>query len=325
MKVLVTGAAGFIGSHLAERLLSLGHEVVGIDSLTDYYPRWIKRRNLEPLLQNPRFQYVPGDLTEINLSLVLQDTQWVFHHAAQAGVRASWGSSFQTYAKDNVLATQRLLEATKGTSIQKFVYASSSSIYGDAEAFPTAETAVPRPVSPYGVTKLAGEQLCYLYWRNYGVPTVALRYFTAYGPRQRPDMAFHLFGRALLEEQPIHIFGDGLQTRDFTYIDDVLTANMLAAQRGPPGEVFNIGGGSRISLREALAHLEAATGRPARLQYETMQKGDARHTAADIQKAQRVLGYQPTVAIAEGLHREVAWLKELLAAEAALPVDEKAR
>ena len=325
MKVLVTGAAGFIGSHLAERLLSLGHEVVGIDSLTDYYPRWIKRRNLEPLLQNPRFQYVPGDLTEINLSLALQDTQWVFHHAAQAGVRASWGSSFQTYAKDNVLATQRLLEATKGTSIQKFVYASSSSIYGDAEAFPTAEAAVPRPVSPYGVTKLAGEQLCYLYWRNYGVPTVALRYFTAYGPRQRPDMAFHLFGRALLEEQPIHIFGDGLQTRDFTYIDDVLTANMLAAQRGPPGEVFNIGGGSRISLREALAHLEAATRRPARLQYETMQKGDARHTAADIQKAQRVLGYQPTVAIAEGLHREVAWLKELLAAEAALPVDEKAR
>ncbi len=318
MRVLVTGAAGFIGSNLSEKLLALGHDVVGVDCFSDYYPRWIKERNLQRLRTvGAAFRFEEGDLSRIALQPLLRDVQWVFHQAAQAGVRASWGESFQVYAKDNVMATQRLLEAVKGMPLQKFVYASSSSIYGDAESFPTPESALPRPVSPYGVTKLAGEQLCYLYWRNYGVPTVALRYFTVYGPRQRPDMAFHIFSRALLEGRPINIFGDGQQTRDFTFIQDALSANVLAAERGEPGSVYNIGGGSQITLRDAIALLEDAAGREAILTYEDVRRGDARHTSADIHKAERELGYQPTVTIAEGLKRELAWVSELLEAEPA--------
>lgn len=312
MRALVTGVAGFIGSHLVERLLTLGHQVIGIDSLTDYYSLRLKQRNLHGLLQSPAFRFIQGDLTELELAPLLEEVQWVFHQAAQAGVRASWGASFQVYLRDNVLATQRLLEAVKGSDIQKLVYASSSSIYGDAETFPTPETALPRPVSPYGVTKLAAEHLCHLYWRNYGVPTVALRYFTVYGPRQRPDMAFHIFCRALLQGKPLRIFGDGLQSRDFTYIADAVQGNLLAAERGPAGEVFNIGGGSRISLKAALAHLEALTQCEAHALNEATQKGDARHTSADIRKAQQVLGYQPTTTIEEGLAQEVAWMRELL-------------
>ena len=318
MRVLVTGAAGFIGSNLSERLLALGHDVIGVDCFSDYYPRWIKERNLQRLrAAGAAFRFEEGDLSRIALQPLLQDVQWVFHQAAQAGVRASWGESFQVYAKDNVMATQRLLEAVKGMPLQKFVYASSSSIYGDAESFPTPESALPRPVSPYGVTKLAGEQLCYLYWRNYGVPTVALRYFTVYGPRQRPDMAFHIFSRALLEGRPINIFGDGQQTRDFTFIQDALSANVLAAERGEPGSVFNIGGGSQITLRDAIALLEDAAGREAILNHEEVRRGDARHTSADIRKAERELGYQPTITIAEGLKRELSWVGELLEAEPA--------
>lgn len=312
MRALVTGVAGFIGSHIAERLVALGHQVVGVDSFTDYYPPWIKRRNLLGLREQPDFTFVEGDLTELDLAPLLAGVDWVFHQAAQAGVRASWGSSFYVYLRDNVLATQRLLEAAKEVSLAKLVYASSSSVYGDAERLPTAETALPRPVSPYGVTKLAAEHLCHLYWRNYDVPAVMLRYFTVYGPRQRPDMAFHIFARALWRGEPIGIFGDGLQTRDFTYIDDAVTANLLAAEQGPPGEVYNIGGGSRITLRDALAHLERATGRAAIVQPLPAQKGDARHTAADIRKAKRQLSYRPTVGIDEGLATEAAWVRDLL-------------
>ena len=315
MKVLVTGAAGFIGSHLTERLLALGHDVTGIDCFTDYYPAWIKQWNVAAFLNHPRFRLVQGDLTELELAPLLEEVQWVFHQAAQAGVRASWGASFNTYLKDNVLATQRLLEAAKGTALQKLVYASSSSIYGDAETFPTPETTLPRPVSPYGVTKLAAEHLCHLYYRNYGVPAVALRYFTVYGPRQRPDMAFHIFARALLRGEPIRVYGDGLQTRDFTYIEDAVTANVLAAQQSPTGEVYNIGGGSRVTLQETLNNLEKITGLRAIVQHEPAQRGDARHTSADIQKAGRLLGYRPAIGIAAGLANEVAWMEDLLAEE----------
>ena len=315
MRALVTGAAGFIGSHLAERLLELGHQVTGIDSLTDYYSPTIKRRNVEALLRHPGFRFVQDDLLNLELAALLDNVQWVFHQAAQAGVRASWGSSFEVYIRDNVQATQRLLEAVKTSSIEKLIYASSSSIYGDAESYPTPETASPKPLSPYGVTKLAGEHLSQLYWRNYGVPTVVLRYFSVYGPRQRPDMAFHRFGRALLCDEPIHIYGDGLQTRDFTFVADAVQANLLAAERGPGGEVFNIGAGSRIALREALAHLETITDRTAVVHFEAVQQGDAGATSADIRKAQHLLGYQPQVDIEEGLRAEVSWLQELLTEE----------
>jgi len=310
---VVTGVAGFIGSHLAEVLLAQGHTVTGVDAFTDYYPRPFKEHNLEGLLGDPRFTFVPGDLLALDLKALLKGAAWVFHQAGQAGVRASWGTSFDLYARDNILATQRLLEAAKDASLQKFVYASSSSVYGDAEAFPTPETTLPKPVSPYGVTKLAGEHLCHLYWRNYGVPTIALRYFTVYGPRQRPDMAFHTFGRSLLTGIPIQVYGDGLQTRDFTYISDALQANLLAAERGAPGEVFNIGGGSRVTVKDVLKLMETTAGMHVEVHYQAAQHGDARHTSADIAKARRLLNYTPRVGIREGIKAEVDWLKQVLA------------
>ena len=319
MRALVTGVAGFIGSQLAERLLLMGVSVIGIDSFSDYYPRWIKERNLTGLRRSPQFTFISGNLVELDLPALLPGVSWVFHQAAQAGVRASWGTNFEVYTRDNVLATQRLLDAAtvSGSSIEKFVYASSSSIYGDAESYPTVESAQPRPVSPYGVTKLAGEYLCHLYWRNHGLPAVALRYFTVFGPRQRPDMGFHIFARAMLTGKPIRVYGDGLQSRDFTFITDALDANILAAERAPAGQVFNIGGGSRITLRDTFALLEKITGHAADLHFESAQKGDARHTAADITQAQQILGYQPQVSVAEGLRSEVEWIRALLAEEPA--------
>ena len=317
VKALVTGAAGFIGSNLVERLLRDGWEVVGIDAFTDYYPRAAKESNLQQALNHPAFHFMEGDLLDLDLEILLRalHVDVIFHEAAQAGVRASWGQTFEVYTRLNVLATQRLLEAAKNVPITKFVYASSSSVYGDAESFPTPETARPQPVSPYGVTKLAAEHLCYLYWRNYGVPTVSLRYFTVYGPRQRPDMAFHIFTRAMLTGRPIQVYGDGRQTRDFTFIDDAVEANMLAAANGPAGSVFNIGGGARVSLMDVIEQLMQHTGREVPLQFGDTQRGDARHTAADISQAQTVLGYQPQVSLDLGLAREVNWLRELLASE----------
>src|SRR3990172_3831340 len=239
---LVTGVAGFVGSHLAERLIRDGHFVIGVDCFSDYYPRWMKENNLAQLRRDARFHFIEADLLELDLAALLRgesssirqramgdNARWdagdghvdyVFHLAAQAGVRESWGRNFDIYVRSNILTTQRLLEAAKELPLMKLVYASSSSVYGDAEAFPTSEDVTPHPVSPYGVTKLAGEHLCLLYWRNYGVPAVGLRYFTVYGPRQRPDMAFHRFIRAILEGMEIPVYGDGEQTRDFTYVDD---------------------------------------------------------------------------------------------------------
>ncbi len=312
MRALITGVAGFIGSHLAEALLAQGHAVVGLDCFTNYYDPALKRHNLTGFQSHPAFQFIQADLVAADLSPLLRDVDWVFHQAAQAGVRASWGKSFDVYTKDNVLATQRLLEAAKDHPLRKLVYASSSSIYGDAESFPTPETALPRPLSPYGVTKLAAEHLCYLYWRNYGVPTVSLRYFSVYGPRQRPDMAFHKFGRALLQGDPIAIYGDGRQTRDFTFVSDVVRANLLAAEHGQAGEVYNIGGGARVSLLETLKLLEHISQRTANADFQSAERGDARHTAADISKAQEQLGYQPAVDLPTGLAAEVAWLEQLL-------------
>jgi len=231
MRCLVTGVAGFIGSHLAERLLADGHEVVGVDSFTDYYPRAFKEANLQGLRDAPGFELLTSDLTILPLDAVLDGVDWIFHQAAQAGVRASWGQQFDIYTSCNITATQRLLEAAvHARNLKRFVYASSSSVYGDAETLPVTVQALTRPVSPYGVSKLAAEHLCTLYWKSYRVPTVSLRYFTVYGPRQRPDMAFHKFGRALLTNAPMDIYGDAGQTRDFTYVSDIVEANIRAAQ-----------------------------------------------------------------------------------------------
>ncbi|MEO6463101.1 MAG: NAD-dependent epimerase/dehydratase family protein [Candidatus Eisenbacteria bacterium] len=307
---VVTGAAGFIGSHLSEALVARGFDVVGVDAFTDYYDPAIKRRNVAPLLAGPRFRLLELDLATAALDALPARPRWVFHLAAQPGVRASWGREFATYATQNVLATQRLLEHVKDAGSERVVVASSSSVYGDAEALPTSETDLPRPFSPYGVTKLAAEHLALLYARNFGVPAVAMRYFTVYGPRQRPDMGFHKFIRALLADQPIGVYGDGGQTRDFTFVADAVAANLAAAERGVPGTAYNVGGGSRVSVNDVLARLGRLAGRTPRIERGPPQPGDPRDTGADIARAGRDLDWQPRVALDEGLARQLAWQRE---------------
>jgi UDP-glucose 4-epimerase len=306
---LVTGAAGFIGSHLAERLVDLGHEVVGVDCFLDYYPRAVKERNLQVLRQQPRFRAEEYDLSRADLEPLVRGVDWVFHQAAQAGVRASWGRDFEIYAVHNVVATQRLLEASRDLGVRRFVYASSSSIYGDTSDLPMREQSLPRPISPYGVTKLAAEHLCWLYWKNYALSTASLRYFTVYGPRQRPDMAMHRFLKGALTGGEITLYDDGEQTRDFTYVSDVVAANVAAAERAEGGEVFNIGGGSQVSMNHVLATIEAISGRPLRIKRDARQKGDVRHTAADCTRARERLGFRPAVPLAQGLRLEWEWIR----------------
>jgi len=313
MKALVTGAAGFIGSHLSEALLEHGAEVAGLDCFTDYYPRAIKEGNLAPLLKHPRFQFVEGSLQQADLAALVDGKTHVFHLAAQAGVRKSWGRDFETYTSHNVDGTQRLLEAIKGRDVHRVVYASSSSVYGDHVSIPMVEASILQPVSPYGVTKLAAEHLCHLYFTNYGVPTVSLRYFTVYGPRQRPDMGFHRFIRAALSDQPIAIYGDGEQTRDFTYVADAVAATMAAGDRGAPGAVYNIGGGSRVSINQVLGLIGKVTGRQLNLRHEPPQKGDMRDTFADTTRARTDLGFSPSKSLESGLAAESDWLRRLLA------------
>lgn len=310
MRVLVTGCAGFVGSHLSEALVARGHEVIGIDCFTDYYARERKEDNLRRLRFEPRFTLHEADLATADLAPLVAGVDLVYHQAGQPGVRASWGENFATYTVNNVLATQRLLEALKGRPLKKFVYASSSSIYGDAEAYPTTETTLPRPVSPYGVTKLSAEQLVYLYWRNFGLPTISLRYFTVYGPRQRPDMAFHRFIRAILEGRPIQVFGDGEQTRDFTYIGDIVAANLAAGKCDAAGVALNIGGGSRVSVNQVLAVLARHLDRPLHVRYSGTEHGDVRHTSADTSLAAELLGYAPQVSLERGLAAEAAWVEQ---------------
>jgi len=312
MKALVTGVAGFIGSTLAEQLVRDGAEVIGLDCFTDYYPRAVKERNLEALRRAPGFRFVESTIQDADLPGLLADRTHVFHLAAQAGVRKSWGREFNVYTVNNVEATQVLLEACVGRPIEKLVYSSSSSVYGDEVALPMQENAVPQPLSPYGVTKLAAEQLCVLYWQNFRVPTASLRYFTVYGPRQRPDMAFHKFIRSALRGEPILVFGDGEQTRDFTYVADAVRANVLAATRGRPGGVYNIGGGSRVTVNEVLAMVGRVTGRDPKVEREPAQKGDMRHTFADTTRAQAELGFVPQVGLEAGITAECQWLASTL-------------
>lgn len=311
---LVTGVAGFIGSHLAERLVRDGRRVVGLDCFTDYYARSAKERNLAWLRTQPGFSFLELDLCTVDLQRVLaqEGIEVVFHQAAQAGVRASWGREFATYTQNNVLATQRLLEAARDHGVRRFVYASSSSVYGDAPELPMRETSRPQPLSPYGVTKLAAEHLCMLYHANFGLPTVSLRYFTVYGPRQRPDMGFHRFIRALLRGQPLPIYGNGEQTRDFTYVDDIVAANLLAMRADVAGVVLNIGGGSRVTLNHVLELLAEILQLPLQIDRQGAQHGDVRHTWADTSAAQRLLGYAPKCNLAAGLAAEAEWLKGVL-------------
>lgn len=307
MKALVTGCAGFIGSHITERLLRDGFEVIGIDCFTDYYPRGVKERNITDALKNKNFKFINEDLLCMDRYF---EVDYVFHQAAQAGVRASWGKSFEIYTRNNIEATQRLLEFYKDLKIKKFIYASSSSVYGDSE-LPMREGMLLKPVSPYGVTKLAAENLCYLYFKNYGVPTVSLRYFTVYGPRQRPDMAMHKFVKAILKDEEIIVYGDGTQTRDFTFIDDAVEANILAGESDSVGSVFNIGGGSRINVNEVIKIIENLLGNKANLKYVENQRGDVRDTLADLGRTKTDLGWKPKIDINEGLKKYVEWHREI--------------
>jgi len=310
MKTIVTGAAGFIGSHLSEHLIQAGHTVVGIDVFTDYYPRNRKEQNLTTLHATDRFTLVESSLAEADWARLLDGVTWVFHLAAQAGVRKSWGRDFHVYTVNNVEGTQILLEACKGRPIERLVYASSSSVYGDDVPLPMREDALPQPVSPYGVTKLSAEQLCHLYYANYGVPAVSVRYFTVYGPRQRPDMGFHKFFQSAMRNEPVSVFGDGRQTRDFTFVSDAVAATVSASTRGTPGAVYNIGGGSRIELLDVFELIGRVTGRPLRLNMIEPQAGDMRDTYADTARARAELAFAPAVTLEQGLRAQFQWMTE---------------
>jgi UDP-glucose 4-epimerase len=310
--VLVTGAAGFIGSSLVERLLEDGARVTGVDCFTDYYDPQLKRGNVARALEHPRYSLIELDLGTSDLA-ALPAANVVYHQAAQPGVRASWGAEFAIYTQQNVLATQRLLERYKNAGLERFVYASSSSVYGDAEKYPTDESLLPRPFSPYGVTKLAAEHLVLLYGRNFGMNVAALRYFTVYGPRQRPDMAFHRFCKAMLRGEAIPVFGDGKQSRDFTFIDDAVEANVRAWKKSTDQAVYNVGGGSQVEVLEAIAILEKALGVKAKVRFEPRPPGDPLRTRADATRLQRDLDFVPRVSIEQGLHAEAEWARRLYA------------
>ena len=309
MKAVVTGAAGFIGSHLTTALLDRGARVTGLDCFTDYYPRFIKEMNVAVNAGRTGYHFIEGSIQGADLAALLDGKTHVFHLAAQAGVRKSWGRDFRVYTDHNVDATQRLLEACVGRSLERVVYASSSSVYGDNVTIPMNEAALPRPVSPYGVTKLAAEQLCYLYYVNHDVPTTSVRYFTVYGPRQRPDMAFHRFLKAALRGDPITLYGDGEQTRDFTFVTDAVAATVAAAEKGVLGRAYNVGGGSRVSVNEVLTIIERLRGSKIDVRRGPAQKGDMQDTFADSTLARTDLGFAPKVTLEQGLEAEYHWLQ----------------
>jgi nucleoside-diphosphate-sugar epimerase len=308
VKSIVTGVAGFIGSHLAEKLLAAGHDVIGIDNFLDNYPRRFKEKNLSEVTVHRNFTFIRDDLLQCDLKSLLRDVSYVFHLAGQPGVRSSWGKEFARYTDNNIRSTQLLLEAAKELKLTKFVYASTSSVYGDTDDLPMREEGGTRPISPYGATKLAAEHLCHLYWKAFGVPTVSLRFFTVYGPRQRPDMFFHIFMRALLRGDEVPLYDDGEQTRDFTFCADIVDGALAAAFYPGQGEVFNLGGGSQVSILNAIALVETMSGRKANLKRFDRQKGDVRHTKARLDRAKSKLGYLPKVGLEEGLTKEWNWI-----------------
>jgi UDP-glucose 4-epimerase len=307
MRALVTGAAGFLGSTLSEALLRAGFEVLGVDAFTANYAPERKRANLEGALRDPRFRLVEADLRAAPLEPLLDGVTHVVHLAALPGVRASWGEAFREYAEHNVLATQRLLEALRRRRVDRAVFASSSSIYGMPARFPTPEEEPPRPLSPYGVTKVAGEALLHAYRATAGLPIVSLRYFTVYGPRQRPDMGIHRFFEAARRGEPVTVYGDGEQTRDFTFVEDAVRATMAALGRPAPEPAYNVGGGHRVTLNEVLWRIEEITGRPIERRRTGVQEGDPRDTSADVTRARRDLDYVPATDLVEGLGRQWEW------------------
>jgi nucleoside-diphosphate-sugar epimerase len=309
MRVLVTGAAGFVGSHVCEMALADGHEVVGVDAFIPYYPRCVKERNLDELRTHPRFTLHELDLRTGDLSAVLDGVTHVVHEAAMPGLPRSW-SDFELYMTCNLLGTQRLLEAARAATVERFLHISTSSVYG-SEAVGD-ETMPTRPTSPYGVTKLAAEHLVLAWVRAFDFPATIVRYFSIYGPRQRPDMAYNIFTRALLAGQPITVFGDGEQTRSNTYISDCARGTLQALADGAPGEIYNIGGGAIVTLNRAIEIIADAAGVTPRIERGAPRLGDQRHTAADTSKARAAFGYEPGVLPEEGLRRQVDWQRAQL-------------
>jgi UDP-glucuronate 4-epimerase len=315
-RALVTGCAGFIGSHVTDALLARGTEVVGVDCLTDNYPVSQKLANLGRAGDHGGFELVVDDVSG-SAARLLEGCDVVYHLAAEPGVRSSWGRRFQRFLHHNVEATQRLLEAAREVPGTRVVYASSSSVYGESERLPTPEHAPPQPRSPYGVTKLAAEQLCRVYHANHGVDAVALRFFTVYGPRQRPDMAFRRFCEAAARGAPIELFGDGRQSRDFTYVTDVVDAILAAGARpGAGGRLYNVGGGAPVSLNAALEALAGLVGRPLDVRRGERESGDVLHTAADVTRAREELGFAPATSLEEGLDAELRWVLDRVAPRA---------
>jgi nucleoside-diphosphate-sugar epimerase len=310
MNALVTGCAGFIGSHLSDALLQDGHTVIGVDCYNENYSREDKLRNLEQARQWDAFNFRRLDLASADTDTLVADADIVFHLAGEPGVRTSWGTRFGAYLRNNVLATQRLLEAARAHPEKRVVLASSSSIYGQAERFPTPESTVPQPLSPYGTTKLCAEHLCQLYAKNYGVSTVILRYFSVFGPRQRPDMAFSIFSRSIIRDDPIRIFGSGKQTRDFTFVTDVVSATLAASfSTTALGGTYNVGGGSQVALIDALSILGSIAGQEPRVEYLEAEHGDVRDTRADITLASQHLDYSPRITVEEGLEAQLDWTR----------------
>ena len=310
MHALVTGCAGFIGSHLTDELLARRVTVRGVDAFTPYYPAERKRANLAGALSDPRFELAEADLRDAALAPLLDGIDVVFHLAGQPGVRVSWSDGFPLYVGHNILATQRLLEAVQERSLHRFVYASSSSVYGNAIRYPTTEDDVPHPHSPYGVTKLAAEHLTGLYAENYGIPTISVRYFSVYGPRQRPDMGFYRFLDAAVSRRPLPVYGDGEQVRDFTYVADVVAATIAAVDADvPSGSVFNVSGGAETTVNSLIDLVSDVVGHPVEVERLPIQAGDVRQTGGCNTRARAALGWEPRVALRDGVAAQLAWMR----------------
>lgn len=313
MRALVTGAAGFIGSHLSEALIARGDKVVGVDCFTDYYDPAVKRSNITDVLGSPDFTLVEADLMKADLEQLLDGVDVVFHQAGQPGVRLSWSDGFSTYVERNILVTQRLLEAARGTRLRRFVNASSSSVYGNSPTYPCTEQTLPQPHSPYGVTKLSAEKLCDLYGRNWGLPVTSLRYFTVYGPRQRPDMGIHKFLQAALTGAPIPLFGTGSHIRDFTFVGDIVAANLAAAESDIDSpSIVNIAGGSSIDVSSLLSLIERLVGRPLVIDHLPEQPGDVQRTGGSTDLAERLLGWQAQADLETGLKAQLDSVRLML-------------